>query len=140
MGNVQSLPNGNVLVGWGSEPFLTEFAPDGAIVLDARLPHGGQSYRAFRFPWRGRPSLPPTAVYRFAHGSGTLYASWNGATEVAAWRLETGPAPGALRAGDAVPRSGFETALPVPSGHLWGRAVALDKAGNELGRSKTLRV
>jgi hypothetical protein len=69
-----------------------------------------------------------------------VYAWGDGATEVGAWRVETGPRPGALRAGEAFPRRGFETALAVPHGHLWGRAVALDAAGHELGRSKTIRV
>jgi hypothetical protein len=140
MGNMQPLANGNVMIGWGSEPYLTEFGPAGNVEFDARLPHGGQNYRAFRFPWRGRPHLPPAVAYRCAHGRGTLYASWNGATELVAWRLETGPRPGALRAGDVFPRRGFETALAVPRGHLWGRAVALDAHGRELGRSKTIRV
>ena len=61
MGNAQVLGNGNVVVGWGSEPFVTEFAPDGTILLDLKLPHGGQNYRAFRFPWVGRPRHPPGA-------------------------------------------------------------------------------
>ena len=94
MGNMQALDNGNVMIGWGSEPYFTEFGPNGEIEFDARLPDGGQNYRAFRLPWHGRPSLPPAAVYRFAHGQGTVYASWNGATEVAAWRLDAGPRPG----------------------------------------------
>ena len=140
MGNMQPLQNGNVLIGWGSEPYVTEFGPDGSIEFDARLPRGAQNYRALRFPWKGKPSLPPAVAYRFAHGQGTLYASWNGATEVAAWRLETGPRPGRLSAGQAFPRRAFETALAVPHGHLWGRAVGLDAAGHVLGHSKTIRV
>jgi hypothetical protein len=140
MGNMQALENGNMLVGWGSEPYLTEFGPDGSIEFDARLPRGGQNYRALRFPWKGKPHLPPAVAYRYARGQGTLYASWNGATELASWRLDTGPRPGALAAGDVFPRRGFETRLAVPHGHLWGRAVALDAAGRELGRSRTLRV
>ena len=140
MGNAQVLPNGNMLVGWGSEPFMTEFAPDGRIVLDARLPHGGQNYRVLRFPWQGVPDRRPDVAYRFRRGQGHLYVSWNGATEVDAWRLETGPRQGALRAGAAVRRTRFETALPVPHGVRWGRAVALDRRGNELHRSRTIRV
>ncbi len=62
MGNAQLLDNGNVLVGWGSEPFITEFGPSGDIRFDARLPDGGQNYRAFRFPWVGRPTDKPKLV------------------------------------------------------------------------------
>ena len=140
MGNMQALENGNVMIGWGSEPYLTEFGPDGTIELDVRLPDGGQNYRAFRLPWHGRPSLPPAAVYRYAHGRGTVYVTWNGATEVASWRLDAGPRPGALRAGSAVARHGFETALRTTPGDKYARAVALDAAGHALGHSKTLRI
>ena len=140
MGNLQTLDNGNVMIGWGSEPYLTEFGPSGEIELDVRLPDGGMNYRAFRLPWRGRPSLPPRAVYRYAHGQGTVYVSWNGATEVAAWRLESGPSTGALRAGAAVARKGFETALRTTPGDKVAHAVALDKSGHVLGRSKAIRI
>jgi hypothetical protein len=128
------------MIGWGSEPYFTEFGPNGEIVLDARLPDGGMNYRAFRLPWHGRPSLPPTAAYRFAHGRGTVYVSWNGATDVVAWRLDSGPRPGALGAGAAVRRQGFETALRATPGDKWARAVALDASGKVLGRSKALRI
>src|SRR5690348_3431040 len=140
MGNMQALDNGNVMIGWGSEPYFTEFGPNGEIVLDARLPDGGMNYRAFRLPWHGRPSLPPAAVYRFARGRGTVYVSWNGATEVAAWRLDAGPRPGSLRAGSAVARTGFETALRTTPGDKYAAAVALDASGHVLGRSKAIRV
>ena len=86
MGNAQVLGNGDVLVGWGGAPYVTEFTREGAIAFDARLPKGGQSYRAFRFPWVGRPTHAPALAAR----SGVLYASWNGATEVAAWQLREG--------------------------------------------------
>jgi Arylsulfotransferase (ASST) len=140
MGNAQLLPNGNMLVGWGSEPFITEFAPDGRIVLDAQLPRGGQNYRALRFPWRALPDRRPEVAYRYRRGQGHLYVSWNGATEVDAWRLEMGTQQSALRAGNAVARAGFETALAVPHGMRWGRAVALDRDGNELRRSRIVRI
>jgi hypothetical protein len=140
MGNMQALDNGNVMIGWGSEPYFTEFGSNGQIELDVRLPDGGQNYRAFRLPWHGKPSLPPTAVYRFRKGKGTVYVSWNGATEVAAWRLDSGRRAGALRAGRAVARQGFETALRTTPGDKWARAVALDAGGRVLGRSKAIRV
>jgi hypothetical protein len=117
LGSVQLLGNGDVLVGWGTDPHVTEYAQNGAVKLDATLPHGGESYRTLRFPWQGRPRDAPVAAVR---GS-TVYASWNGATEVAAWRVEPG--------GPAVRRTGFETALPLRPGHV----VALDARGRALG-------
>ena len=140
MGNMQALDNGNVMIGWGSEPYFTEFEPNGNVALDVRLPKGGMNYRAFRLPWHARPHLPPTAVYRFAKGHGTVYVSWNGATEVAAWRLDSGAQAGSLRPGTAVPRQGFETALRTTPGDKVARAVALDASGQVLGRSKAIRI
>jgi hypothetical protein len=115
MGNAQLLANGNVVVGWGGSPFVTEFARDGTIVFDSSLPKGGQSYRAFRFPWVGRPADRPALVER----GGMLYASWNGATEVASWRVD----------GETTPRTGFETVLRATRGVV----AALDKKGKVLG-------
>ena len=118
LGSVQLLGNGDALVGWGTDPHFTEYGEGGAVKLDATLPRGGESYRTLRFPWRGRPRDTPRAVVR---GS-TVYASWNGATEVAAWKIEPG--------GAAVRRTGFETALPLRAP---GHVVALDARGRALG-------
>ena len=58
-------------------------------------PPSGQNYRVFRFPWAGKPTVPPAfKAYRQDAGAARFYASWNGATELAAWRLETGREPG----------------------------------------------
>ena len=53
-GNVQILANGNALLGWGAQPYVSEFSPSGRQIFDVRLAIGGQSYRAFRFEWSGR--------------------------------------------------------------------------------------
>ena len=122
MGNAQVLANGNILVGWGGSPFVTEFDREGAIVFDARLPEGGQSYRAFRFAWVGRPKDRPALAVR----GGMLYASWNGATEVASWRVV---------GGETVARAGFETVVKPPPNERHAAVVALDRSGAPLGRT-----
>jgi hypothetical protein len=58
-GNAQVLPDGNVFVGWGSAPFVSEFSGDGEMLFDARFPPECESYRAFRFPWSGYPTGAP---------------------------------------------------------------------------------
>lgn len=121
MGNAQLLDNGDLLVGWGAEPYFTEFAPDGTIRFDARLPRGGQNYRVLRFPWSGTPSIPPQLV---AKGR-VVYASWNGATDLASWRLRTGTSAATLNdAGETVVRA-FETAFRVPAEVTHAAVVAL---------------
>jgi hypothetical protein len=137
-GNVQVLPNGDVLVGWGSEPYFTEFAPDGSVRFDAKLPKGGQTYRALRFPWSGRPTTQPTLVVVKSSGSPALYASWNGATDIAGWQLLTGTSPSTLQPGATTPKSGFETRLTGLAATGYAAVVAVDSAGAPLGRSAPL--
>jgi hypothetical protein len=140
MGNVQLLPNGNLLVGWGTEPQFTEYAPDGRVVFDATLPQGGQNYRAWRFPWIGRPTEPPALAARRRGGTTELYASWNGATDVAAWRVEAGKSRAALTLVHTQPRRGFETTLTVPRLARFARAVAIDREGTPLAGSPILAI
>ncbi len=135
MGNAQLLGNGNLIVGWGSEPFITEFAPDGRVVLDVVLPKGGQNYRAFRVPWTGRPATKPTAAVR-GHG---VYVSWNGASDVRSWELHAGPAQSALQVVERLPRLGFETRFAQPAGAKVFAVTALDHAGRPLGQSNLVR-
>lgn len=137
-GSTQLLHNRNVLVGWGGEPYLTEFARDGSVRLDMQL--AADSYRALRFPWSGRPTTTPALVAQPTSGNPLLYVSWNGATEVTAWQLLAGPSPTALQPTATVPRTGFETRLSpgLASGYVAVRG--LDAAGHPLGESATVRL
>ncbi|WP_158579914.1 arylsulfotransferase family protein [Geodermatophilus marinus] len=125
-GSFQQLPDGTVVVGWGSRSFWSEFAPDGTLRYDAAL-GSGDNYRADRAPWTGRPTTDPDAV----RDGDTVFASWNGATEVAAWRLVADGVEA-----DPVPRDGFETELPVPEGADELRVEALDDAGEVIGAAE----
>jgi hypothetical protein len=136
LGNAQLLADSNVFVGWGGAPYVTEFTRSGAIAFDARLPRGGQSYRAFRFPWIGRPTDGPSLAAR----AGRLYASWNGATEVASWQLLEGANASDLHRTQTVPRTGFETPLTLAAQTRSAAVVALDRAGASLGSSTTVHL
>ena len=136
LGNAQLLANGDVFVGWGGAPFVTEFTRSGDIAFDARLPRGGQSYRAFRFPWVGRPTDRPVLAVR----ADRVYASWNGATEVASWQLLEGTSASDLRHSQTVPRTGFETPLTLAAQTRSAAVVALDRVGAPLGTSTTVHV
>jgi hypothetical protein len=131
-GNMQKLSDGNYLVGWGHQPYVTEFGPHGKTLLDLRFARAGaDTYRAYRFPWIGRPrSRPAIAV----EGS-TLYASWNGATEIRSWQVLGGPEKRKLRPLLTVPKTGFETALALPDEAAWVAVRALDRLGRSLARS-----
>lgn len=98
MGDVQILPNSNVFVGWGSAPYLAEFTREGKVLFEARFPPEVESYRAFRLPWSGHPDdAPAVAAERGSGDKVTVYASWNGTTEVAGWRVLDGPGPDRMK-------------------------------------------
>ncbi|MGO9321334.1 MAG: arylsulfotransferase family protein [Solirubrobacteraceae bacterium] len=140
-GNVQALAGGDWFVGWGQEPFFSEFGPEGKLVFDAHFPVHDQSYRAFRFAWTGTPAHPPAFAFApgGAAGGGTVYASWNGATLVTSWRLLAGVSASSLSTVTQVPRVGFETAIPVPAGTVgpYLAVQALGANGQVLGTSAT---
>jgi hypothetical protein len=145
-GNMQVLPNGNVLVGWGSQPVFTEFTADGRVVLDVSLPAGKQSYRDIRAEWNGLPAEPPALaidrVVAVTAGQHRInaYVSWNGSTGVAAWRLLAGSSANDLRRIADIPRSGFETVISevVPADATWVAVSALDNAGNVLSTTEAV--
>ncbi|HEV3228661.1 MAG TPA: arylsulfotransferase family protein [Solirubrobacteraceae bacterium] len=134
-GNMQTLPNGDEVVGWGSEPYFSEFTSDGHLIMDGHFPRPVQSYRAFRFPWAGVPPTHPAFAASTGHGKVTAYASWNGATTVTSWQLLTGPDATHLRPAGTTARSGFETPIPVQTNQPYIAARALDAQGRELGTS-----
>lgn len=140
-GDMQVLPNGNVFIGWGSEPFASEFSHDGELLFNAHLlPSRDDSYRAFRFPWKGHPSdAPAVAVERGANNEVTLYVSWNGATEVATWEVLAGPRPDHVEPLGAAPRDGFETALSARTSEPYFAVRAKDSSGQVLGTSKPVK-
>jgi outer membrane protein assembly factor BamB len=140
-GNMQLLPNGNVLVGWGSQPYVSEFSPDGTLLYDATFPAAIQSYRDFRWPWVGRPTdSPAIAVDPQADGSIIVFASWNGATEVASWEVVAGADPSGLRPVGSAARSGFETTIPARTPGPLVAARARDSDGRLLGSSPSIRM
>jgi Arylsulfotransferase (ASST) len=138
--NMQVLPNGNVFIGWGSKPFLSEFSSNGELLFDANVVWK-QSYRTFRFPWSGQPQeKPDVAAEPGPDNELTLHVSWNGATEVATWEALAGPDPGRLRpVGSPAPRDGFETAIVVRTAEPYVGVRAQDRSGRVLGTSKAVK-
>jgi hypothetical protein len=140
-GNLLALPGGNWLLGYGWLPNFTEFAADGRVLLDGTLGPGVQSFTTRLAPWSatapGRPAVAATA----AVGGGVRVAvSWNGATDVASWRLLAGSAPDRLAPVADARRSGFETVLQVAAGGPYIQVQALDGGGTVLGASPIERV
>jgi len=136
-GNAQFLPDGHVVVGWGQRPYVTEFDRRGRVLLDLRI--GGaltNNYRAYRLRWVGRPAGPPAiAVERKV-----VYASWNGATEIARWQVLVGNANDDFLVVAAAAKTGFETAIPFRAAGRFIAVQALDRKGDVLGVSSTFEL
>jgi hypothetical protein len=150
-GSVQLVENGNVLVGFGNSPTYVEYKPSGEVLCSAHFaPHLAfelvdfglvKSYRIFKKQWKGRPNTQPDVKAK----DGRVYVSWNGATEVAGWRVERA-ANGLDAENDEfvsikdVKRSGFETTIDLKKeelGHI--RVVALDAANSVMARSVAIK-
>jgi Arylsulfotransferase (ASST) len=133
---LQRLPNGNALIGWGAAAHFSEHTRSGRLLFDARFTDPeNQTYRAYRFPWTGRPADAP----QVSASGGTVYASWNGATEVRRWRVLAGPTPEALAPVTTAARTGFETRIAVDGEQPFVAVEALGAGGEALGRSGAVR-
>lgn len=155
---------GGFLLGWGVSPEFSEYTNDGALVrdvqygrLDPKYWFAGSgsvsSYRVLKHSWQGYPTWPPEVAIS---EDGTLWVSWNGATEVRSWAVygssradllgpESGTAngrPGALGESHplvTVPRQGFETKIENgASAAAYVKVSALDIEGNVIGATRTL--
>jgi Arylsulfotransferase (ASST) len=135
-GNAQALPEEEEFVGWGEVGYASEFSAAGALSFDMHLPPGESSYRAYRMPWSATPAHAPTLAASAGAGASTvLYASWNGATAIAGWRVFAGRSPKALNPVGQFPRAGFETEMTVPGTLHYLAVQALGSAGQVLGSS-----
>jgi len=146
-GNLQVLPDEDIVIGWGSVPGVSELSKSGELLFDAHLPPGSSSYRAFRFPWEGQPLAPPAVSAKvLSTGDSTaVYASWNGATNVASWRVLAGVSPSSLSAQATAPDSGFESSITYANSYAEHHDVeyvavqALGAGGHLLGTSATVK-
>jgi hypothetical protein len=129
-GNLELLADGGAFVGWGGVRRVTEFAPNGTVRFELKLPFG-DTYRGFRYPWSGRPADRPAV----AVDGKTVYASWNGATGVARWAVLSGAdAQHLTRIGTAA-WAGLETAITLHGSPKTVAVRALDAAGRTLAES-----
>jgi len=136
-GSTQILPNKDALIDWANIPEITEYDASGNVKMDLSL--STWSYRGFRFAWDGQPAQPPAVAAQRTNTATDVWASWNGSTEVAAWRVLAGPDSSHLApVGPPTAKSGFETAMSI-SGHYGALAVqALSATGAVLGTSNSI--
>ncbi|KAK4621983.1 hypothetical protein CLAFUW4_07449 [Fulvia fulva] len=151
LGSIQRLPNGNSLVSWGYLNTITEFAPGGHPLLNIAFnDEDAAHYRVHKGNWTASPPVSELAVYVFAPDATQnthIYISWNGATEVRAWRVygtiltnfggsetdEIGLFLGQLN------KTGFETHFDAKRFVTSAWVSAIDIEGNVLGKSEVMK-
>jgi hypothetical protein len=140
-GSAQGLPGGDTFVGWGQQPYFSEFDPSGKLDFDAHFVALTSSYRAYRLPWTGHPvTFPAVAARRGRRNTTTVYASWNGATDVASWRVLAGSSPTKLAVAATVPKIRFETTIGIRGARRYIAVQPLDAQGVTLATSHTVAV
>lgn len=149
MGNNQRLPNGNIFLSWGA-PYtkddyayinITEVTPGKQLLFELSFDQPYVSYRAFLFPWKGYPNTQPALASKMEGKALTLGYSWNGATEVASYKVFGGNSAQSLSLIEQKTRTDFETQSHLTNlaqGECYFQVAALDKGGNELARSKVI--
>jgi hypothetical protein len=140
LGDTQLQPDGNVLVGWGSQPVFSEYSASGKLLLDAVLPHPDLTYRVYLSNWVGLPSFPPNGAVRNQRGKSTVYASWNGDTQVVAWKVLAGPNAKHLTSVATRAKRGFETSIRLNTSYKVFKVQALDTNGHVLRTSRAFSV
>ena len=140
-GDVQQLPDGDHLLGWGAVGLVSELSPTGALTFEMSFPRDVTSYRAYRFPWTATPPAPPAIAATQASGGSTtqVAASWNGATGVVSWQVFAGASASTLTpVGALVPSSGFETTITAATTEPYVAVQALGAGGVVLATSATV--
>ncbi len=136
-GNIQVLENGDAFIGWGEQPYFSEFNASGALLFDGRLAGSYESYRAYRFAWTGSPTeRPALAAIASRHGGPVrAFASWNGDTRTASWKVFAGSSPHHLVPVASALRKGFETTITTPGRERYLAVQAFSASGQLLAVS-----
>ncbi|MFL5824607.1 MAG: arylsulfotransferase family protein [Solirubrobacteraceae bacterium] len=136
-GSTRRLADGDVLIGWGQTPAITEFDAAGRVRMDLSL--SDWSYRGLRFPWVGKPLTRPAVFAQLTSRGTHVWASWNGSTEVAAWQALAGASRSSLKeVGHPAPKRSFETSIVLDRRYRTVRVRALDADGRVLATSRAV--
>jgi hypothetical protein len=139
-GSMVRLAGENWLLGYGRLPDFTEFDRNGRVLFDATLGRNVQDFSVGLSQWRGHPRTRPSVLAEADGKRLTVSVSWNGATDVARWRLLAGPSPMGLSVVASVPRAAFETSIAARPRGRYAAVEALDRSGGLIGASAVVRL
>ena len=130
-GNVQALEDGNVFVGWGAEPYFSEFSAGGQLLYDAHMHGSYQSYRSYRFPWTGAPTRTAGDRRELLRRRAQVRCTRAGTATRArpAGACSRDPRRRSWRRSRRRRAAGFETAITTPVAEAYVAVQALDAGG-----------
>ncbi len=133
-GSVEPLSNGDTFIGWGAQPYFSEYDARGRQIFDARFVATDPTYTAWRSSWHASPITSPAVTVHRSGRRSTVYVSWNGATDVKYWLLLGASSSKPLKAVVTARARGFETAISAPA-ERWFEVKALNASHRVIGES-----
>ena len=141
-GNMQYLDNGNIFMGYGSWPFLSEHTPDGHPVWTANfgpIQNAVMNYRGKSGFWRSIPSNTAPSLWTYSQDNDAMmvfYVSWNGCTETGSWNFYgTHELDSDFTKIGSAPKNGFETIYESETHFTYAIVEAVDNDGTALRNS-----
>ena len=134
-GDTQLLPGSHILIGWGAGSDITEVNANRQQIFDAQYSNAFNTYRAYKMPWVGTPATFPTVSMHTVGGKKQVDVVWNGANQVARWRILSGPNTKDMASVGSVAWNGLDTAFRLSTYRAYVKAVALSASGKVLGRT-----
>ena len=141
-GNVQSLPNGNKMIGWAGDSFapaLIEVRPDCTKSFELSLPEltdfngtriGFWTYRAFRFDWQGTADRP-YLWEETSHDMITLNFVQFGDNNIVEYYIYQGELSDSLLIIDSTINNSFEISGLTPGEIYYFQVSSINNSGNE---------
>ncbi|KAJ5190719.1 uncharacterized protein N7498_009704 [Penicillium cinerascens] len=145
-GNSQVLPNNNMFVCWSQGGYISEHSPEGDVLMIAKFTSPRFSnYRAYKFEFTGRPTIPPDVVASVwgtdeTNLVTTIWVSWNGATDVVSYNFyaQASEFDKPIFVGN-ISKAGFESMFMAAGYVDWVSVEAVDRNGNVMGTSQVKR-
>jgi hypothetical protein len=138
LGGARHLINRDLMVSWGTSGRITEFDTHQRVNFDLTLAQ--RTYRAVRWRWTGDPLGRPAVAAQRSGRRVTVWASWNGSTRVARWRVFAGPGPHRMDpVSGRVRRTGFETRIGAITRAKYVTVRAISAHGTPLADAVPIR-
>lgn len=140
-GNFQLLSSGHAFVGWGQSYYYSEYSKTNSLLQDAAMPKANMSYRTLKEKWTGMPATKPLAkATKPKKGKPTIYASWNGSTTTAYWKVLGGSSSSSqTKSLGLAKRNGFETTIHLSGGAKYYKVEALARNKKTVLGSKVIK-